>query len=145
MCIRDSCCVKILYNLIWEYTKSAAGSSIRFFCFCIRFVCYVPVRSQAPGVAPAVSVVCAARFPVAPAVGVVPLCLCLVRRWHRVRCDVSVLACVGRLVFLVRVPLMVSCSGFGLHMHARLLRLFGIYISGIGVTAQTISHYFVSL
>ena len=39
------------------------------------------------------------------------------------------LACVGRLVFLcvcafVCVPLMVSCSGFGLPLHAQLLRLF---------------------
>ena len=36
------------------------------------------------------SCVCAARVPVAPAVGAVPLCLCLVPLWHRVRCDVSV-------------------------------------------------------
>ena len=33
---------------------------------------------------------CAARVPVAPAVGAVPLCLCQVPQWHRVRCDVSV-------------------------------------------------------
>ena len=32
----------------------------------------------------------AARVPVAPAVGVVPLCLRLVPRWHRRRCDVPV-------------------------------------------------------
>ena len=34
------------------------------------------------------------------------------------------LACVGRLAFLVRVWLQTSCSGFGLPMHAQLLRLF---------------------
>ena len=36
------------------------------------------------------SCMCAARVPVAPAVGAVPLCLCLVPLWHRGRCDVSV-------------------------------------------------------
>ena len=36
------------------------------------------------------SCMCAARVPVAPAVGVVPLCLCLVPLWHRRRFDVSV-------------------------------------------------------
>ena len=37
------------------------------------------------------SCICAARVPVAPAVGAVPLCL--VPRWHRGRCDVH--CCVG--------------------------------------------------
>ena len=36
------------------------------------------------------SCMCAARVPVAPAVGAMPLCLRLVPRWHRVRCDVGV-------------------------------------------------------
>ena len=33
---------------------------------------------------------CAARVPVAPAVGAVPLCQCLVPQRYRGRCDVSV-------------------------------------------------------
>ena len=40
----------------------------------------------------AISRMCAARGPCAPAVGAVPLCLWLVPRWHRVRCDVCVCA-----------------------------------------------------
>ena len=38
----------------------------------------------------AFSCVCAELVPVALAVGAVPLCLCLVPRWHKVRCNVSV-------------------------------------------------------
>ena len=69
------------------------------------------------------SFMCAARVPVAPAVGAVPLCLCLVPLRHRGWCAVSVvcwldactpawlgaplmarvalLACVGSLAFVV--------------------------------------------
>ena len=36
------------------------------------------------------SCVCAGRVPVAPAVGAVLPCLCLVPWWHRVRCDACV-------------------------------------------------------
>ena len=66
------------------------------------------------------SCICAAWVPDAPAVAAAPVCLCLVPRWHRVRCDLSAviwgvasflapravwLACVGRLTFLVHVCL----------------------------------------
>ena len=79
---------------------------------------------------------CPAWVPVAPAVGAVSLCLCMVPRWHRVRCDVLVrcmysglvgglpfvacvalLACVGGLAFVV-CAFGVSCSSSCLLMHS---------------------------
>ena len=58
---------------------------------------------------------CATRVPVAPAVGVVPPCL--VPRWRRGRCDVSVLVrclysgLVGGLPLIARVALLASVGG----------------------------------
>ena len=54
------------------------------------------------------SCMCAARVPVAPAVGAVPLCLA--PRWHRVRCDLSVVcwldACTAAWLWDCRLWLM---------------------------------------
>ena len=53
---------------------------------------------------------CAARVPVAPAVGAVPLNLWLVPQWHRVRCDVLVRCMCNSLAvglpFVARVALL---------------------------------------
>ena len=88
------------------------------------------------------SCMCAVRVPVAPAVGAVPLCL--VRRWHRGRCDVRVLVkclysglvgglpCMARVAWLASlvgwrllcVPLVVSCSSSCLIMHSEPSRIF---------------------
>ena len=86
------------------------------------------------------SCMCAARVPVSPAVGAVPLCLYLVPRWHRGRCGVLVrcmysglaealpfmarvalLAYVGGLAMCV--PLVVSCPSSCLLMHSEPSRL----------------------
>ena len=61
------------------------------------------------------SCMCVARVPVAPAVGAVPLCVWLVPRWHRVRCDVLVrcMCCglAGKLPFVARVSLLACVGG----------------------------------
>ena len=62
---------------------------------------------------------CTAWLPVVPVVGAAPLCLCLVPRWNRVRCDVRVVcwldaftaAWSGGLPFVTRVALLACIGG----------------------------------
>ena len=72
------------------------------------------------------SCMCTAWLPVVPVVGAAPLCLCLVPRWHRVRCDVRVVCWldastaawsgigVGGLPFVARVALLACVGGLTL-------------------------------
>ena len=86
------------------------------------------------------SCMCTAWLPAVPVVGDAPLCLCLVPRWRRVRCDVKVVcwldACTAAwsgvcCLWLVQrcwpalvgwrllcVPLVVSCSSSCLLLHS---------------------------
>ena len=63
------------------------------------------------------SCMCTAWLPVVPVVGAAPLCLCLVPRWHRVRCESGVLVrcfysgLVGGLPFVARVALLAYIGG----------------------------------
>ena len=65
------------------------------------------------------SCMCTTWLPVVPVVGATPLCLCMVPRWHRVRCDVRVVcwldaftaAWLGGLPFVARVALLACIGG----------------------------------
>ena len=97
---RVSLCVCVCVCVcVCGWVRSLDHPKVRPFCLlwpsapalaCCAFITGAGVLPQRRGF----SYMCTTWLPVAPVVGAAPLCLCLVPRWHRVRCDVRVVCWV---------------------------------------------------